>query len=119
MKTSIAAAAVALTLAGCSSAPSAPKLQDDPIVTSLKGQTSGYVQKTLGLPNERSELPSGAMVWVYKDNQKGMTANQCKVTLSIRNDSVESVVISTDRQSLLSVLASSCDSIRKAVTQHS
>lgn len=117
MKTSIAASIIALTLAGCSS--SVVKPQDDPIVTELTGKNINYVQKKLGLPNQRQDTPSGAMVWVYLDKKKGFTANECRVTLSIRNELVENVVIDTDNQSLLSLVSSSCKDIRKQLASNS
>ena len=115
MKTSIVATSVALLLAGCSSS----VLQfnsEDPIVTELQGKSADYVQSKLGLPNRRSDTRSGAMIWIYLDKNKGMAANNCEVTLSIRNSQVESVVISTENASLLSYVSSSCDDIRKTLT---
>ncbi|MEZ5511623.1 MAG: hypothetical protein R3F47_17300 [Gammaproteobacteria bacterium] len=117
MKTSIAATLVALTLAGCSSSVLQPK--DDPIITELQGKSADFVESKLGLPNRRSETRSGAQIWTYLDKQKGMAAKQCEVTLSIRDAKVESVVISTDNQSLLSSMVSGCNDIRKTLTGHS
>lgn len=117
MKTSIAAATAALLLAGCSS--SVLQFKEDPIITELTGKSVDYVQTKLGLPNRRDETRSGGMVWVYLDKQKGMTAKQCEVTLNIRDAKVESVVISTDNQSLLSTVSSGCKDIRKTLTGHS
>ena len=117
MKTSIAAATAALLLAGCSS--SVQLFKEDPIITELTGKSADYVQTKLGLPNRRDETRSGGMVWVYLDKQKGMTAKQCEVTLNIRDNKVESVVISTDNESLLSTVSSGCNDIRKSLTGHS
>ncbi len=116
MKTSIAAVAFTLFLAGCSSVlgPS-----EDPIITELRGKPADYVQTKLGLPNRRAETRSGAMLWIYLDKEKGVSANQCEVTLSIRNATVESVVISTESESLVSYVSSSCDNIRKTLTGQS
>lgn len=116
MKTSIVATTVALLLAGCSS--SVLQTSDDPIITELQGKSPDFVQSKLGLPNRRSETRSGAMIWIYLDKEKGMAANQCEVTLSIRNAQVESVVISTENSSLLSFVSKSCDNIRKTLTDH-
>ena len=96
MKTLSALAATAVLLTGCSSSVVDP--QDDPIVTDLTGKPTAYVQKKLGLPNKRNETRSGAMVWIYVDREKGMSANECTVTLSIRNDVVENVAIATDHK---------------------
>ena len=117
MKTSIAAVSAALLLAGCST--SLPWSSEDPIVTALQGQSADYVQSKLGLPNRRTDTRSGAMVWTYTDKQKGIAANECEVTLSIRNQKVESVVIQTDEKSLMSYVSSSCESIRDTLTKHS
>lgn len=117
MKTSIAATLVALTLAGCSS--SVLQSKEDPIITELQGKSADYVQSKLGLPNRRSDTRSGAMVWVYLDKQKGMTAKQCEVTVNIRDAKVESVVISTDNASLMSIMSSGCSDIRKSLTGQS
>lgn len=114
MKTSIVIATLALLLAGCSTS-STPKSQDDPIVKALMNQTSGFVEIKLGLPNQREETRSGAEVWTYLDTRKGLAANECRVILTMRNKTVENVVVSTDSQSMLSVLVSSCDHIRKTL----
>ncbi|MAR90403.1 MAG: hypothetical protein SV765_19015 [Pseudomonadota bacterium] len=103
--------AAAVMLAGCSS--SVVKPQDDPIVETLTGKSTGFAQKKLGLPNKRSETRSGAMVWIYLDKTKGITAKQCTVTLSIRNDVIENVVVDTEGQSLFSMMGSGCKRIRK------
>jgi len=111
MKTILALAAVGMLLSGCSSSVVNP--QDDPIVQDLTGKSLNYVEKKLGLPNKRSETRSGAMIWVYLDRDKGMAAKECSVTLSIRNDVIENVVVATDDQSLLSMVSGSCERIRK------
>ncbi|AUM13404.1 hypothetical protein [Ketobacter alkanivorans] len=111
MKTLIAFATAAVLLAGCSSSVVEP--QDDPIVADLTGKPIAYVEKKLGLPNKRSETRSGAMIWIYLDKQKGMAANECTVTLSIRNNKIENVAVDRDAQSLLSMVGSSCKTIRK------
>lgn len=113
MKTLIALTAAAALLSGCSSSVVAP--QDDPIVSDLTGKPLVYVEKKLGLPNKRSETRSGAMIWIYLDKQKGMAANTCTVTLSIRHDVIENVAVDSDSQSLLSLVSSSCDNIRKSL----
>lgn len=117
MKTSIAAATAALLLAGCSS--SVLQSKEDPIITELTGKSVDYVQSKLGLPNRRTDTRSGAMVWVYLDKQRGLAAKECEVTLNIRDSKVESVVISTDNQSLLSSVATGCKDIRKTLTGQS
>ena len=111
MKTLIALTAAGILLSGCSS--SVVKPQDDPIVTDLTGKPVEYAEKKLGLPNKRDETRSGAMVWVYLDKEKGVTAKECSVTLSIRNDIIENVVIASDNVSLFSIMSSSCSRIRK------
>lgn len=115
MKTSMTVALATLLLAGCSS--SVLQSGEDPIVTALTGKSADFVQNRLGLPNRRSESRSGAMIWVYVDRQKGITARECEVTLNIRNTKVESVLVSTQSQSLLSSLSSSCSNIRDSVTR--
>ena len=117
MKTLIALSASTLLLAGCSS--SVIEQQDDPIVESLMGKSAAYAEQKLGLPNKRSENKSGSMVWVYVDNNKGMAAKDCSVTLSIRNDVIENVVIATDQKSLVSLVSSSCQRIRETLTSES
>lgn len=112
MKALIPFAAATVLLTGCSSN---SVQQDDPIVETLKGQPVNFAEKKLGLPNKRSETRSGAMVWVYLDKKKGMGANHCTVTLSIRNDVIENVAVDTDQQSLLSLMSSSCAEIRKSL----
>lgn len=117
MKTLTALGSIAvsttLLLTGCSS--SVIDSQDDPIIETLKGQPVAFAEKALGLPNNRSETKSGAEVWVYRDKKKGMSANECTVTLSIRNNVIENVAVDTDDQSLLSMVGSSCDQIRKSL----
>lgn len=117
MKTSIAAATAALLLAGCSS--SVLQSKEDPIITELTGKSADYVESKLGLPNRRADTRSGAVVWTYFDKQKGMTAKQCEVTLNIRDNKVESVVVSTENSSLLSTVSTGCKDIRKSLTGHS
>jgi len=117
MKTSIAAATAALLLAGCSS--SVQLFGEDPIVTELSGKSVDYVQNKLGLPNRRTDTRSGAMVWVYLDKEKGMSAKQCEVTLNIRDAKVESVIVSTENSSLLSSVSAGCNEIRKTLTGQS
>ncbi|MEE2730069.1 MAG: hypothetical protein VYA55_04565 [Pseudomonadota bacterium] len=111
MKTLIALTTAGILLSGCSSSVVDP--QDDPIVTDLTGKPVEYVEKKLGLPNKRDETRSGSMVWVYLDRQKGMSAKECSVTLSIRNKVIENVVVKSDDQSLFSIMSSSCSRIRK------
>lgn len=118
MKRFVHIATLAALLGGCSSSSIIPT-QEDPIITELKGKNTDFVTNKLGLPNQREETRSGAMVWIYLEKEKGMTANECTVTLSIRSNSVESVVISTDRRSLLSAVTSSCEGIRKSLTKQS
>ncbi len=119
-----ASAALALSLmAGCSMMPdsmdalslaeSPTKKQDDIIVDRLEGQPIAFVQEKLGLPNRRNELPTGAMIWTYTDNEKGLNANECKVALSIRDGIVQRVSIETKSESLFSAISSSCARIRK------
>ena len=120
------AGAVALglsLLAGCESmsvpveslslAESPTNKQDDIIVEKLEGQPIAFVQEKLGLPNRRSDLPTGAMIWTYTDNEKGLNANQCKVALSIRDGVVQRVSIETKSESLFSAITTSCARIRK------
>lgn len=122
----IKSASVALALsmmAGCSMMPdsmealslaeSPTKKQDDIIVDRLEGQPIAFVQEKLGLPNRRNELPTGAMIWTYTDNEKGLNANECKVALSIRDGIVQRVSIETKSESLFSAISSSCARIRK------
>lgn len=111
MKTLIALTAAGILLSGCSSSVVEP--QNDPIVTDLTGKPVDYVEKKLGLPNKREETRSGAMVWVYLDREKGVAAKECSVTLSIRNDVIENVVVSSNEESLFSIMSSSCSRIRK------
>ncbi len=113
MKTLASIATAAILLSGCSSA--VFQQEDDPIVQTLKGQPSTLAEQKLGLPNKRNETRSGAQVWTYIDKQKGMGANQCEVTLSIRNDVIENVAVSTSEESLFSLVSSSCQQIRKSL----
>lgn len=112
MKTPFALILTATLLSGCSMI--APQ-KEDPIITELKGQPMTLVELKLGLPNQRSNTKSGAMVWVYLDRKKGISANECTVTLTIRNETVESVVIDTEYKSLLSSVSESCKHIRKTL----
>lgn len=122
MKASAIALAFGL-MNGCSSAPismeslslaeSPTKKQDDIIVEKLEGQPVAFVQERLGLPNRRNDLPTGAMIWTYTDNEKGLNANQCKVALSIRDGVVQRVSIETKSESLFSAITTSCARIRK------
>ncbi|MGB3619991.1 hypothetical protein FT643_06470 [Ketobacter sp. MCCC 1A13808] len=117
MKTPIALAWIAIAgigmLTGCSNP--VTKQQDDPIVTTLMGQPSSFAEQKLGLPNRRNETKSGAEIWEYLDKQKGMAAKDCSVTLSIRNDVIENVIVNSNGQSLLSLASSSCKRIRSSL----
>lgn len=124
MKKSLLTLALVGITAACSSLPnpsleslslaeSPTKPQEDIIVEKLTGQPIGYVQEKLGLPNRRSDLPTGAMIWTYTDNEKGLNANQCKVALSIRDGKVQRVSIETHSESLFSAVSTSCARIRK------
>ncbi|MDX1694244.1 MAG: hypothetical protein R3208_10790 [Ketobacteraceae bacterium] len=117
MKPQILAAAMsALLLAGCSSMPSMPSLgEPDPIISNLMGKPVTFVEGRLGLPNRRTDSPSGSMVWTYLDNEKGATAKACEVSLSIRDGVVEHVYISRQNKSLMSFVTSACDRIREEV----
>ena len=120
MKPQILAAAITtLMLSGCASIemPDMPSFNTpDPIVGSLIGKPVAFVEGKLGLPNRRNDSPSGAMVWTYLDNEKGATAKQCEVSLSIRDGVVENVYISRSNKSLVSFATSACDRIREEVT---
>ncbi len=111
MKTLIALTTAGILLSGCSSSVVEP--QDDPIITNLTGKPVEYAKQKLGLPNKRDETRSGAMIWVYLDNKKGVSAKECSVTLSIRNDVIENVVVDSADESLFSVVSNSCGRIRK------
>ncbi len=90
--------------------------QDDAIIRILTGKPVAFVKARLGLPNRRNELASGSKTWTYFDNSKGINAKDCKVSLSIRNDVVERVNISTANQSFASFLSKGCQRIRKDVS---
>lgn len=120
MKPQILAAAFStLLLAGCSGMPSMPAMpsfsEPDPIVTTLMGKPVAFVEGRLGLPNRRTDSPTGSMVWTYLDNEKGATAKACEVSLSIRDGVVEHVYISRQNKSLVSFVTSACDRIRDEV----
>lgn len=104
--------AVSLSLlAGCIARPVTDQ-QDDPIVKALTGQSSGYAKEKLGLPNVNKVVASGATVWIYRDVERGMAANECKVSLSIRNDKIERVTVSSEALSLFSAAFTPCEHIR-------
>jgi len=111
MKTFLSLAMAALFLTGCTTA--ATSKQNDPIVKQLMGKPTSYLEQKLGLPNKRNETMSGAMVWVYLDDVSGMDKKSCTVTLSIRNETVEHVVVDAEGQSLFSLVTGSCPRIRK------
>ena len=90
--------------------------ENDSIIGILTGKPIAFIQARLGLPNRRNELASGAKVWTYFDNSKGLTAKSCKISLSIRNDIVERVHISTDNASFASFLSEGCQRIRKDIS---
>lgn len=121
MKPQILAAAFStLLLAGCSSMPSMPDFGGpDPIVSTLKGKPVAFVEGRLGLPNRRTDSPTGSMVWTYLDNEKGATAKACEVSLSIRDGVVEHVYISRQNKSLMAYVTSACDRIRNEVIANS
>lgn len=121
MKSKLVAAAFStLLLAGCSSLPSMPTLsKPDPIVANLMGKPVTYVEGRLGLPNRRTDSPTGSMVWTYLDNERGATAKACEVSLSIRDGVVEHVYISRQNKSLMSYVTSACDRIREEVVAKS
>lgn len=125
MKPQVIAAVLSssLLLAGCSSMPELPSMPSlsspDPIVSTLMGKPVGFVEGRLGLPNRRTDSPTGSMVWTYLDNEKGATAKACEVTLSIRDGVVEQVYISRQNKSLVSYVSSACDRIRDDVTKNS
>ena len=86
---------------------------DDPIAKNLTGKSVDFVKTRLGLPNRRAESSSGAMVWTYIDRDKNLYANECRVSLAIRNNVVEKVSITTRAQSLATLITSFCNEIRK------
>lgn len=110
IKGAMLAAAVVL-MSACSS--NVVKPQNDPIVTALKGKPVAYVQGKLGLPNRRNDLATGAMVWIYFDNDRGGSERECQVALSIRGGVVENVHITTNSPSLISYASTACQRIRK------
>ena len=91
------------------------KEQSDDIISILTGKPVAFVKTRLGLPNRRNELASGAKTWVYFDNSKGMAAKNCKVSLSIRDDMIERVNVSTSNKSFASFLSQGCERIRKEI----
>lgn len=101
-------AAMAL-ISACSSNVVQP--QDDPIVTTLTGKPVNFVQSKLGLPNRRNDLATGAMVWIYFDNDKDSKL-ECQVALSIRDGVVENVHVTTNNPSLISYAVTACSRIR-------
>src|SRR3989338_4680616 len=115
MKSLVQVVTLAALLGGCSSSSIIPQ-QEDPIITELKGKNTDFVAQKLGLPNQREETRSGGTVWIYFDKRKGLSASECSVTLSIRQNNVESVVIKTEQQYLLSAVNSACENIRKSLT---
>ena len=116
MKCLVHVITLAALLGGCSSSSVIPT-QEDPIITELKGKNTDFVTQKLGLPNQREETHSGGMVWIYIEKVKGMATNECTVTLSIRQNNVESVVIKSDKPSLMSAISSGCDHIRETLTK--
>lgn len=90
--------------------------EEDPIITTLTGKNVEFVQSHLGLPHQRKDAESGAMVWVYLDNEKGNSAKDCSVTLSIRNNKVENVYLQRANRSLMGYVSEGCERIRKDVT---
>lgn len=119
MKPQILAAALSATLlSGCSTMemPSLPSFDNkDPIVENLMGKPVSFVEGKLGLPNRRQDSASGSMVWTYLDNERGATAKNCEVSLSIRDGVVENVYIARKNKSLVSFATSACDRIRDEV----
>ncbi|PIE41425.1 MAG: hypothetical protein CSA49_03490 [Gammaproteobacteria bacterium] len=117
MKPQIAAIVLSTAfLGGCSALEQLPVIgSPDPIITNLMGKPTSYLKDKLGLPNRRQDSASGAMVWTYLDNEKGVTAKSCEVSLSIRDDIVEHVYISRQNKSLASFATSACDRIRDQV----
>lgn len=112
----IAAAFATLLLTGCAGLPEMPSFSSpDPIIANLMGKSVNYVEGRLGLPNRRTDSPSGSMVWTYLDNEKGAAAKACEVSLSIRDGVVEHVYISRQNKSLASYVTSACDRIREEV----
>ena len=89
--------------------------QNDDIIAILTGKPVTFVKTRLGLPNRRNEFASGSKTWVYFDNSKGMTAKSCKVSLSIRDDMIERVNVSTSNKSFASFLSKGCQRIRKEI----
>lgn len=115
MKTSFLAAALgaAALISGC--ATPVTEKQQDPIVDVLTGKPTAWLQSHLGLPNEREEYGKNSMLWVYQDNQRGSMATSCRVSVSIRNNTVERVAIDSERHSLASLAATPCQALRKSV----
>ncbi len=114
---SIAKAFACLIMATITSAcaTSEIKPQDDPIVLQLTGKSVDFVTKRLGLPNRRKDLATGAMIWTYFDNEKGLSKKSCSVSISIRNGIIERVYVTRENQSLVSVVTSACPRIRESL----
>jgi hypothetical protein len=84
-------------------------------VTQLTGQPVEFVQQKLGLPHQRKDLPTGAMVWTYIDNDKGIMGTQCSVIVSIRKNQVERVSVITNTTSAVSMLGKPCATLRAKI----
>lgn len=107
------------TLSACSQLNTLlPQPAQDPIITQLTGKSVDYAQRLLGLPHRREDSEAGFMVWVYLDNEHGNAAKNCEVSLSIHQQKIESVYISTKNASLLSYMGQACNKIRKKLTAH-
>lgn len=89
---------------------------NDAIVEILTGKPVSFLTSRLGLPNRRNESDSGVTSWVYIDNQKGVLAKGCQISLTIKNDVVEHVNIETVNNSLASMLNRGCRRIRKDIS---
>lgn len=115
MKTTLLAAALgaAALISGC--ATPVTQQQKDPIVDTLTGKPTAWLQTHLGLPNEREDYNNNSMLWVYRDNNNGTLATSCRVSVSIRNNTVERVAIDTKRHSLVSLAGTPCQELRKSV----
>ncbi len=115
LKATLFAAAVTSVLLASGCATPVTQVQSDPIVDALTGKPTAWLQAHLGLPNEREDYDTGNMLWVYRDENKGIQASSCRVSLSIRNGSVERVAIDTERHALVSLARNPCQAIRDSV----
>lgn len=77
----------------------------------LMGMPKSELAMVLGAPTERAEISENSEVWTYRVHTEGLTGGQCDVSVTIKNDRVESSRIAARDRSPVAAPLGSCSSL--------